>query len=438
MIKSFMPALKTAKELKQIQMDGLRWTVNHAYSNSKFYKKKFDGAGVKPELIRSLDDIRRLPFTTAEDFREDYPFPLLSVPMKDVIRIHASSGTTGKKKVVCYTRKDIEDWINMFSRCWELAGLTQEDKVQIAVGYGLWTAGQGFQLSVERYGAMAIPTGPGNMDLQCQFLVDFGSTVSAGTASFNLLLGEEVQKRGIKNKIKLRKATVGAERTSEAMVKRIKDLLGLDDTLDITGLTELYGPGMGIECANHIGHHYWGDYFILEIINPETLEPVCDGEIGEMVYTTLRKEATPLIRYRSRDLSRIIPDICPCGIIMPRHGKLIGRSDDMFIFRAVNIYPSQIDEILSTTQGIGSEYQVHLNRHEDGKDSMTIKVERPENKDSCNDQAVKKQVEDRIKKEILVSSSVQILDHGVLPRSEGKTKRIFDHRFDENIISKST
>ncbi len=437
MIKSFMPVLNTVNELKRIQIDGLRWTVNHAYNNNEFYRKKLDGAGVKPDLIRGLDDIRRLPFTTAEDFREDYPFPLLSVPMKDVIRIHASSGTTGKKKVVCYTRKDIDDWLNMFCRCWELAGLTQDDKVQIAVGYGLWTAGQGFQLSVERYGALAIPTGPGNMDLQCQFLVDFGSTVCAGTASFNLLLGEEVQKRGIRNKIKLRKATVGAERTSEAMVKKIKDLLGLEDTLDITGLTELYGPGMGIECANHIGHHYWGDYFILEIIDPQTLEPVSEGEIGEMVYTTLRKEATPLIRYRSRDLSKIIPDICPCGMIMPRHGRLIGRSDDMFIFRAVNIYPSQIDEILSTTQGIGSEFQVHLNRHEDGKDSMTIKVERVENKDSSNDQAVKKQIEDRIKREILVSSSVEILDYGVLPRSERKTKRIFDQRFEENIIPKT-
>jgi phenylacetate-CoA ligase len=430
MIESFMPVLKTSKELKQIQTEGLRWTANHVYKNSKFYKEKFDKARVKPNMIKSLDDIRRLPFTTAEDFREDYPFPLLAVPMKDVIRIHASSGTTGKKKVVCYTKKDIDDWINMFCRCWELAGLTQEDKVQIAVGYGLWTAGQGFQLSVERYGAMAIPTGPGNMDLQCQFLLDFGSTVSAGTASFNLLLGEEVQKRGIRNKIRLRKATVGAERTSEAMVKKIKDLLGLEDTLDITGLTELYGPGMGIECANHIGHHYWGDYFILEIINPETLEPVRDGEIGEMVYTTLRKEAAPLVRYRSRDLSMIIPDLCPCGMIMPRHGKLIGRSDDMFIFRAVNIYPSQIDEILSTTQGIGSEYQVHLDRREDGKDYMAIKVERAESKDSSSDQGTKVQIEDRIKKDILVSSSVEILDYGVLPRSERKTKRIFDHRFE--------
>ncbi|MBM4306101.1 MAG: phenylacetate--CoA ligase, partial [Deltaproteobacteria bacterium] len=374
--KTFMPKMRTERELRRIQLEGLQKTINHVYKNSEFYQKRLDEVGVKPKHIKSLKDISKLPFTTAKDLQEGYPFPLRSIPFEKIVRIHASSGTTGKRKVLCYTQKDISDWGNMFARCYEMAGLTTKDRVQVAVGYGVWTAGVGFQLGVERLGAMAIPIGPGNIDMQCQFLEDFQSTVLCATASMALLMGEEVEKRGLKGKIALKKVIMGSERSSDAMRSRMKELLGVEHVFDITGLTELYGPGTGIDCSYHEGIHYWADYYILELLNPETLQPVQPGETGEMVVTTLKKEATPLIRYRTRDLTRLIPKRCSCGSILPMHDRLLGRSDDMFIIRAVNIYPGQIDYILSNTKGVGSEYQIHLTRKEDGKDYMTVKVER--------------------------------------------------------------
>ncbi len=426
--KSFMPKIRIERELRRLQLEGLQWTVNHVYKNSDFYRKQFDEAGVKPKHIRSLKDISKLPFTTAKDLQEGYPFPLRSAPFEKIVRIHASSGTTGKRKVLCYTQKDINDWANMFARCYEMAGLTAKDRVQIAVGYGVWTAGVGFQLGVERLGAMAIPIGPGNIDMQCQFLEDFQSTVLCATASMALLMGEEVEKRGLKGKIALKKVIMGSERSSDAMRTKMKELLGVDHVFDITGLTELYGPGTGIDCAHHEGIHFWADYYILEILNPETLQPVEPGETGEMVVTTLRKEASPLVRYRTRDLTRIIPKRCSCGSILPMHDRLLGRSDDMFIIRAVNVYPGQIDHILSNTKGVGSEYQIHLNRKEDGKDYMTIKVERLEGGDPSGDISLANTIEEEIKKQILVSGKVEIVDYGSLPRSERKSKRVFDHR----------
>jgi phenylacetate-CoA ligase len=234
-----------------------------------------------------------------------------------------------------------------------MAGLTTKDRIQIAVGYGVWTAGVGFQLGCERLGAMAIPVGPGNIDMQCQFLEDFQSTVLCATASMAILMGEEIEKRGLRNKIALKKIIMGSERSSDAMRRKMKESLGVDHVFDIPGLTELYGPGTGLDCIYHEGIHYWADYYILELLNPETLEPVPPGETGEMVVTTLRKEAAPLVRYRTRDLTRLIPKRCSCGSILPMHDRLLGRSDDMFIFRAVNIYPGQIDHILSKTNGIG-------------------------------------------------------------------------------------
>ncbi|OPX36951.1 MAG: phenylacetate--CoA ligase, partial [Desulfobacteraceae bacterium 4484_190.3] len=300
MRKSFMPSFESPEELESLQLQGLQWTVNHAYKGSGFYKKRLDQAGVHPEDIKSLDDLGKLPFTTAQDLQEGYPFPLLSVPFEEVVRIHASSGTTGKRKVLCYTQKDIEDWTHFFARCYEMAGLTAEDRVQIAVGYGVWTAGVSFQAGCEAFGAMAIPAGPGNLDMQCQFLVDFQSTVMCCTASMGLLMAEEVNR---------------------------------EHMFDIPGMTELYGPGTGLDCVHHTGIHYWADYYILEILDPETLQPVPEGETGEMVVTTLKKEAAPLIRYRTRDLTRLIPGKCPCGSMLPRHDRLLGRSDDMIIFR---------------------------------------------------------------------------------------------------------
>jgi phenylacetate-CoA ligase len=428
MAKSFMPTIKTEQELKDLQLKGLRWTVTHAYNGSDFYRRRFDEAGVKPNHIRSLDGIKRLPFTSARDLQDGYPFPLRSVPFKDIVRIHASSGTTGKRKVVCYTQKDIDDWGNFFARCYEMAGLSEEDRVQIAVGYGVWTAGLGFQLGCERFGAMAIPAGPGNIDMQCMFLIDFQSTVLCCTASMGLLLAEEVEKRNIRDKINLKKVIFGSERSSEAMRKRIKALLGVEHIFDIPGMTELYGPGTGLDCIYHEGIHYWADYYILEILDPDTLEDVKDGDTGEMIITTLRKEGAPLIRYRTRDLTRIIPKRCSCGSILPMHDALLGRSDDMFIIRGINIYPGQIDTILSQIPGAGSEYQIILDRKEDGKDYMSVKVERTKEEDTLNDEELKKKIEGEIKKQILVSGAVRIVDYGDLPRSERKSKRVFDNR----------
>ena len=426
--RTFMPKIRTERELKRVQLEGLQWTVNHVYKNSEFYRKRFDEMGVKPKHIKSLKDISKLPFTTAQDLQEEYPFPLRSAPFEKIVRIHASSGTTGKRKVLCYTQKDINDWANMFARCYEMASLTTKDRVQIAVGYGVWTAGVGFQLGCERFGALTVPVGPGNIDMQCQFLEDFQSTVLCATASMALLMGEEVQKRGLKNRIALRKVIMGSERSSDAMRNKMKELLGVEHVFDIPGLTELYGPGTGLDCLYHEGIHYWADYYILELLDPETLQPVPPGEIGEMVITTLRKEAAPLIRYRTRDLTKLIPKRCSCGSILPMHDRLLGRSDDMFIIRAVNIYPGQIDYILSNTKGIGSEYQIHLSRAEDGKDYMTIKVERAEGGDPSGDPVLANTIEEEIKKQILVSGKVEIVDYGSLPRSERKSKRVFDNR----------
>ena len=428
MRKSFMPKIKTKGELAELQLKGLKWTVNHAYRGSAFYRKRLEEAGVKPKDIRSLKDIEKLPFTTSKDLQEGYPFPLLSVPFEKVVRIHASSGTTGKRKVLAYTQKDIDDWIHFFARCYEMAGLTREDRVQMAVGYGVWTAGMGFQLGCERFGAMAIPTGPGNLDMQCQFLVDMKTTAMCCTSSMGLLMAEEVNRRGIKDQIHLKKMIIGSERSSDAMRNRIKGTLNLEHLFDVPGMTELYGPGTGLDCVHHTGIHYWADYYILEILEPETLKPVPAGETGEMVVTALRKEAAPLIRYRTRDLTRLIPGQCPCGSILPRHDRLLGRSDDMIIFRAVNIYPGQIDHILSGTPGIASEYQIILDRKEDGKDYMTIKVERDRGVDREKDPELSSKVGEEVKKQILVSASVEIVDYGTLPRSERKSKRVFDNR----------
>lgn len=428
MPQSFMPSFRDPGELKEHQLRGLQWTVAHAYRGSPFYRGRMDRAGVKPQDILSLEDIRRLPFTTAEDLREGYPFPLLSVPMSRVVRIHASSGTTGKRKILAYTQKDLDDWMNFFARCYEMAGLSSEDRVQIAVGYGIWTAGVGFQLGCERFGAMAIPVGPGNIDMQCEFLVDLQSTVMCCTASMALLMAEEVERRGLREKIALKKLIYGSERSSQAMRNRIRELMGLEEMFDIPGMTELYGPGTGLECQRHEGIHYWADYYILEILDPISLEPVPEGEIGEMVVTTLCKEAAPLVRYRTRDLTRSIPKTCSCGSVLPMHDRILGRSDDMIIFRAVNIYPGQIDQVLSEIPDIGSEYQVVLDRREDGRDYMTIRVERSAGVEPSRGPELCSRIEREIKNRLMVSAQVEVLDYGSLPRSERKSKRIFDNR----------
>jgi len=428
MAKTFMPSFNSLAELHAHQLQGLQWTVKHACQGSEFYRQRLAAHGVRPEDIRSLDDIRKLPFTSADDLGDGYPFPLLSVPESQVVRVHASSGTTGKRKILSYTQKDIDDWVYFFARCYEMAGLSAEDRVQIAVGYGVWTAGAGFQLGCEKFGAMALPVGPGNIDMQCQFLVDLQSTVMCCTASMGLLMAEEINRRNLREQINLKKMIFGSERSSDAMRQRIQELLGLEDMFDIPGMTELYGPGTGLDCARHEGIHYWADYYILEILDPETLEPVPAGEVGEMVLTTLCKEASPLIRYRTRDLTRTIDHPCSCGNILPLHDRLLGRSDDMIIFRAVNIYPGQIDEVLSTVADAGCEYQVHLARKDDGKDYMTIRLECCENFDPARKSRLAATVQTEIKKKIMVSCAVDVQDYCTLPRSERKSKRFFDNR----------
>jgi phenylacetate-CoA ligase len=428
MQKTFMTDFADRKALQAHQERCLQWTVRHAYEGSSFYRRQLAAAQIHPQDIRSLDDLVRLPFTTAEDLRAGYPFPLLAVPHSRVVRIHASSGTTGKKKVLAYTQKDIDDWRHFFARCYEMAGLSPSDRVQIAVGYGLWTAGVGFQMGCEAFGAMAIPVGPGNIDLQCEMLVDLRPTVMCCTASMGLLMAEEIERRNLKDKIALKKMIFGSERSSDAVRRRIKSLIGLDDMFDITGLTELYGPGTGLDCFRHEGIHYWADYYILEILDPDTLTPVADGEVGEMVVTTLTKEAVPLIRYRTRDLTRAIARPCSCGNVLPLHGRILGRSDDMIIFRGVNIYPGQIDTVLSEEKDIGSEYQVHLTRQTDGRDYLTLKIERARDGREADSKEIAARIATKIKTKIMVSCQVDIEDYGALGRSERKSQRIFDHR----------
>ncbi len=427
MKQTFMPSFRSLDELKAHQLKGLQWTLAHACQGSPFYKKRLDQAGIRPGDIRSLDDIRRLPFTASDDLREDYPFPLLSVPHDQVVRVHASSGSTGKRKILAYTKKDLEDWSHFFARCYEMAGLTKEDRVHIAVGYGIWTAGAGFQLACEKFGAMAIPMGPGNLEMQCELLVDLQPTVMCSTASMALLMAEEIHKRNLRDKIALKKLIFGAERSSEALKNQIKELTNVEDMFNIPGMTELYGPGTGLDCPKHEGIHYWADYYILEILNPETLEPVEEGEVGEMVVTTLCKEASPLIRYRTRDLTRRIVRPCSCGNILPMHDHILGRSDDMIIFRAVNVYPRQIEDVLASCPEVGSEYQLILTRKE-GKDFMTIRAERCEGTDASRDAELAEKISRKIKKHILVSAKTEITDYGMLPRTDRKSKRLFDHR----------
>ncbi|MBI5442383.1 MAG: phenylacetate--CoA ligase [Deltaproteobacteria bacterium] len=422
-----MVEVTSKEQLHSVQLRGLQWTVRHCYEGSDFYRKRFDEAGVEPEQIRTLDDLRRLPFTTASDLRDGYPLPLLSVPIKDVARVHSSSGTTGKRKVLAYTRNDVAEWARFFARCFRTAGVGPGDRVQNANGYGLWTAGVGFQAAIEEAGAMAIPIGGGQLEIQCELLEDLQATVFTSTASMSLLLGEEIERRNLRDKIAVRTVIMGSERTSEAMRERIRELFGAEHVHDITGMTELYGPGAGIDCRQHSGIHYWADCYILEILDPATLEPVPEGETGEMVVTTLRKEGSPLVRYRTRDLNRFFPGPCACGSVMPRHDRILGRSDDMIIFKATNIYPGQIDEVLSGIPDVSSEYNVLLERR-GLRDYMTVRVERRRDGDPASDARVAKEVQDKIKSRIMVTAAVEILDYEALPRSERKSKRVIDRR----------
>lgn len=404
----------------------LKALLKRVVENSPFYQKKFREANLDIEDIRSFEDLKLLPFTNKEELRDAYPLGLQAVPDSEVVRIHSSSGTTGKPIIIPYTRKDVDVWAEMMMRCYMLAGLTNQDRIQITPGYGLWTAGIGFQLGAERLGAMAIPTGPGNTEKQLEMLVDLKSTALASTSSYALLLAEEIEKRGLKSQIQLKTGIIGSERWSEKMRSRIEIELGIE-TFDIYGLTEIYGPGIGLDCSFHEGMHYWSDYLLFEVIDPITGEQLPDGTLGELVITTLTKEGGPLIRYRTRDLTRIIPGACKCGCPFPRIDRILGRSDDRIKFKAVNIYPGQIEDLIHRIPGVSSEYQILLTR-KDGRESMIFRVEIEGAEDPAKKAKTEKALGKAFKDFIGVTVDVVGVKIGELPRSMKKTKRVIDER----------
>ena len=389
---------------------------------NNFYGKKLKEAGVSS--IQSAEDFENLPFSEKNDLRNAYPLGLMTAPEEKIVRIHSSSGTTGLPVIIPYTAKDVDDWAIMFKRCYEMAGMTNMDRIQITPGYGLWTAGIGFQAGAEKLGAMVVPMGPGNTDKQLQMMMDMESTVLCSTSSYALLLAEEIGKRGIKDKIRLKKGVIGSERWSQKMRDRISGELGIE-LYDIYGLTEIYGPGIGISCKENCGMHYWDDYIYLEIIDPVTGENLPDGEIGEIVITTLVKEGAPLIRYRTHDLSRIIPGTCACGSKFPRIDIIMGRTDDMMKIKGVNVFPNQIEEILGTFEEISSEYQIRIS-HLDGKDTMRIYVESTGDVDFAD---LSRRIAEQVKSRIGFTPIVKVVEVGVLPRSTKKTARVIDERF---------
>ena len=388
-----------------------------------FYGKRLEEHGI--ECVETAEDFKKLPFSEKKDLRDAYPLGLMSVPEEEIVRIHSSSGTTGKPVIVPYTKKDVEDWAIQFARCYAMAGITKRDRIQITPGYGLWTAGIGFQAGCERLGAMAVPMGPGNTDKQIQMMIDMKSTVLCATSSYALLLAEEIEKRGVREKIHLQKGIIGSERWGAKMREAIEEKLRIK-TYDIYGLTEVYGPGIGITCDEQAGIHYWDDYIYLEIIDPVTGENLPDGEWGEIVITTLKKEGAPLIRFRTHDLSRILPAPCACGQSYPRIDTIEGRTDDMVKIKGVNLFPSQIEEILHTFPEVSSEYQIHIS-HLDGKDTMRLYVETNGHVDFL---ALAQRIAECVKSRIGFTPLVKVVEIGVLPRSEKKTKRVIDTRYE--------
>lgn len=374
--------------------------------------------------INTMADFEQLPFTDKGDLRNAYPLGLQAVPDSEVVRIHSSSGTTGQPVIIPYTASDVADWAEMFARCYHYAGMTDEDRIQITPGYGLWTAGIGFQAGAEKMGAMAIPMGPGNTQKQLQMMVDLKATVLASTSSYALLLAEEVANQNLGDQIHLKRGVIGSERWGDKMRSRIAEELGIE-LFDIYGLTEIYGPGISIDCSEHDGLHYWSDYLYFEILDQETLQPVPEGEYGELVITTFRKEGAPLLRYRTHDITRFIPGPCACGSVFPRHDRIIGRTDDMVKVKGVNIYPGQIDELLKTVAGVSSEYLATVD-HQDGKDRVVLAFEVL---NGIDQKAIEEEVKRQFKSRVGLSVIPQASSIGSLPRSEKKSIRIIDRRF---------
>ncbi len=427
----FNPELETMdrEQIEKLQLERLKTTVEHCM-HSAFYKQRFKEAGLEPGDIRSLDDIRKIPFTTKQDLRDTYPFGMASVPLSQCVRLHSSSGTTGNPTVILHTQKDLDEWANAVARCLWMVGCRPDDVFQNTSGYGMFTGGLGFQYGAERLGMLTVPAAAGNTRRQLKFFTDFGTTVVHAIPSYATRIYEVMQQEGIdpRRDTKLRTLVIGAEPHSEEQRRRIQDMLGVK-AYNSFGMSEMCGPGVAFECREQNGMHIWEDYYIVEIVDPKTLEPVPDGEIGELVLTTINREAMPLLRYRTRDLTRIIPGECPCGRHHKRIDRMKGRSDDMIVLRGVNIFPIQVEQVLMRYKELGSNYLITL-KTDEVNDSMTVEVELAQSYTGGHDaqKALIKSITSRLHDEILITPLVRLLQPGSLAQSEGKAVRVKDLR----------
>jgi phenylacetate-CoA ligase len=417
-------------DLEQLQLERLQSTLFRVATHVPFYRKKLHEMNIDPDGFSSLNDVSKLPFTTKDDLRNNYPYGLFAVPLREVVRIHSSSGTTGQATVVGYTKNDIKNWSDLTARVLTAAGVTQDDVVQIAFGYGLFTGGFGLHYGAERVGASVIPISSGNTKRQLAIMQDFKTTALVCTPSYALLLADVMAEQGINiNALPLKYGLFGGEPWSEGMRKEIQEKLHIVAT-DNYGLSEIMGPGVAGECQECNGLHINEDHFLAEIVDPETLEPVAAGEIGELVITTLTKEAFPVLRYRTRDLTKLMPEPCPCGRTFQRMHRVFGRTDDMLIIKGVNVFPSQIEEVLFDIEGTEPHYQIIVER-EGRLDKTTVMVEVVES--IFFDQMKKqRQLIDQIKKrlatELGISVDVKLVEEKTLERFEGKAKRVLDTR----------
>lgn len=418
------------EKMRELQGQKLKKIVAHAYEHSPFYKKRFDEYGVKPADINSIDDITKLPFTVKQDLRDNYPFGMMAVPMSEILRLHASSGTTGKPIVVGYTQLDLENWSESVARCFTAYGLSKKDLVQVAYGYGLFTGGLGAHDGVHKIGGTVIPTSSGNTEKQLLLMQDFGTTTLACTPSYALYMSEEIRKMGLDiNKFKLRVGIFGAEPWTESMRKELEEKLHIK-AYDIYGLTEISGPGVGGECECQNGTHIWEDLFYPEIIDPETLEPVEPGKKGELVFTTLDKWGMPMIRYRTRDLTSLNYATCECGRTAVRMGKILGRSDDMMIIRGVNVFPSQIESILLEFQEFEPYFLIVVDRI-NNVDTFQIQVEVKSEfyTDEINKLInLRHKLASRVQSVVGIQPEIKIVEPNTIERSMGKAKRAIDRR----------
>ncbi len=418
------------EELQQLQLERLQATINRVFKNVTCYRNKFNGLGIVPEDIQSLDDLRKLPFTTKEDLRLNYPYGMFAVPLREVVRIHSSSGTTGKPTVVGYTKHDIKVWSNLVARFMTAAGVTHDDVVQIAFGYGLFTGAFGLHYGAETIGASVIPMSSGNTEKQIMIMQDYKTTALVCTPSYAITIADRMEKMGIDPKtLSLRVGLFGAEPWSEAMRREIESRLFISAT-DNFGLSEIIGPGIAGDCEFKCGMHIFEDAFIPEIIDPETGEVLPPGSVGELVLTTLTKEAFPMIRYRTRDITSLDYSPCACGRTMVRMKKTMGRSDDMLIIKGVNVFPSQIEEVLFAIEGCEPHYQIIVDR-KGTLDALEIQIEVTENiffDEMKRQRAFLEMIEKRIDSVLGVGATVKLVEPNSIPRHEGKAQRVIDRR----------